>query len=115
MRYIERVNVYRLTVGDRGRVVFPAAIRRACGMRDGGEVIVAVGDDGVLTLQPAEALARKLEAAQAALIDGDGVQDLRTWRASTDAASADRLERPVFDEALSAERGRIALEKLGLA
>lgn len=115
MRYIGRVNVYRLTVGDRGRVVFPAVIRRACGMRDGGEVIVTVGDDGVVTLQPAEALARKLEAAQAALAAGDGVEDLLTWRSSTDAASADRLERPVFDEALSAERGRVALEKLGLA
>ena len=95
--------------------MFPAAIRRACGMRDGGEVIVAVGDDGVLTLQPAETLARKLEAAQAVLADGDGVEDLRSWRASTDAASADRLERPVFDEALSAERGRVALKRLGLA
>ena len=115
MRYIGIMNVYRLTVGDRGRVVFPAAIRRACGIRDGGEVIVSVGEDGVLTLQPAEALARKLEAAQAALADGDGVEDLQTWRATMDAASADRLERPVFNEALSAERGRVALEKLGLA
>ena len=109
------MNVYRLIVGDRGRIVVPAAIRRACGMRDGDDVIVVVGDDGVLTLQTAEALARKVAAAQAALGDGDGVGELRDWRATTDAERADRLERPVFDEALSAARGRIALEKLGLA
>ena len=115
LRSVRLVNVYRLIVGDRGRIVVPAAIRRACGMRDGDDVIVVVGDDGVLTLQTAEALARKVAAAQAALGDGDGVGELRDWRATTDAERADRLERPVFDEALSAARGRIALEKLGLA
>ena len=71
MRYIEPMNLYRLTVGDRGRVVLPAAARRACGMQDGDDLIVMVGDDGVLTLQRAATLAQKVEAAQAALIDAN--------------------------------------------
>ena len=115
MRYIEPMTLYRLTVGDRGRVVLPAAARRACGMRDGDDLIVTVGDDGVLTLQRAETLAQKVEAARAALADREGTDDLREWRESADARRADHLERAVFDAALSAERGRDALERLGLA
>ena len=114
MRYIEPMNLYRLTVGDRGRVVLPAAARRACGMQDGDDLIVMVGDDGVLTLQRAATLAQKVEAAQAALIDAEATDDLREWRESTDARRADHLENPVVDAALSAERGRHALERLGL-
>lgn len=114
MRYAQRMMLYRLTLGDRGRVVLPAALRRACGMSDGDDLIVTVGDDGVLTLQSAESLARKVEAAQAALADGDGVRDLREWRGAAEARRADLLEHATVDPRHSADRGRRALKRLGL-
>ncbi len=109
------MNSFRITVGDRGRLAFPAAVRRECGIRDGEDVIVTVGDDGVITLHPAEVLARQLDTARAALTDREGVRDLQEWREASEARRADHLENPSFDPALSAERGRRALERLDLA
>lgn len=43
------------------------------------------------------------------------VEDLLEWRRETDAARAERLENPSFDPSKSAERGREALRRLGLA
>ena len=51
--------VQRTKVDANGRVLIPAAIRRALGLREGSELLVTLEDDGrVVLVTPANAWAR---------------------------------------------------------
>ncbi|MGI9186356.1 MAG: AbrB/MazE/SpoVT family DNA-binding domain-containing protein [Gaiellales bacterium] len=105
---------YRLTVGDRGRIVLPAAMRRACGIDQGHELIAAVDDAGRISIDTRGALLDKLRNARTQLNDASGVDSLREWRETSDAERFHRLEHPTIDPEGADERGRQLLQRLGL-
>ena len=114
MWYRWPVTYYRLTVGDRGRIVLPAAMRRACGIDKGHELIAAVDGDGRISIDTRGALLEKLRTARLRLNDTSGVDDLREWRGTSDAERFHRLEHPTMDPEGADERGRQLLQRLGL-
>lgn len=106
---------YALRVGDRGRLVLPAALRRATGFREGEELIATVHDDGSIVLASRDRLMDELRAACARMGERDGVADLRAWRDASDADRSRRLEPPAIDPATVEQRRRELLDALGIA
>lgn len=103
-----------MTLGDRGRLVLPAALRRACGLEQGQEVVAVVDDDGRITIDTRGALLERLRVARTQVSEGSAVEELHDWRAATDGERARRLEHPELDPADSERRGRELLQHLGL-
>lgn len=106
---------YALRIGDRGRLVLPAALRRATGFREGEELIATVEDDGRVVLASRDRLMDELRAACARMGARNGVDDLRAWREASDADRTRRLEQPEIDPATVDRRGRELLDALGIA
>jgi AbrB family looped-hinge helix DNA binding protein len=52
---------YPLHLGDRGRLVLPAEVRRRLDLKDGERLILTVEEDGSLRLVSARMLARQLK------------------------------------------------------
>jgi AbrB family looped-hinge helix DNA binding protein len=46
-----------VTIGDRGRLVLPASVRSALGLRPGTRMLLSTEDDGSLRLRPYRAVA----------------------------------------------------------
>lgn len=55
MSHIER----RVTVGERGRVVLPSAVRRELGLNPGSHLLLSTERDGSLRLRPYRAVAEQ--------------------------------------------------------
>jgi len=69
--------VQRTKVDRNGRVLVPAAIRRALGLRDGSELLVTLEPDGrVVLTTPTTAWARVQELAKGAAAGGSVVDEL---------------------------------------
>jgi AbrB family looped-hinge helix DNA binding protein len=56
---------YAVHLGDRGRLVLPAAVRRQLHLQPGDRLVVSVADDGTLNLVRAGDLARRLKGVLA--------------------------------------------------
>lgn len=108
------MNAFPLRIGDRGRIVLPAALRRASGISEGQEVIAVVEDDGRIVISAANRLMDQLREACARMEQRDGIADLRAWRAESEAARLERLEHPEIDPTTVARRGRELLADLGI-
>ena len=98
-----------LSVGDKGRVVLPAALRREAGVQVGDELIArAVGPHQIL-VETREAVAARLRAR---FRDAGGTDDLRQARAADraveDLASARRSGASRDAADLAAEERRAA-------
>lgn len=61
----------KTNVGAGGRVVIPAAMRKAAGMRTGDEVILALEDDAIRVMTPLQA-ARRAQALLRPYLPDDG-------------------------------------------
>jgi AbrB family looped-hinge helix DNA binding protein len=64
-----------LTVGDRGRLVLPARIRAALGIRMGDHLVLTGEPDGSLRLTPHQVLAQRDRGAFAPAAGPDSVVD----------------------------------------
>lgn len=64
----------QLTVGPQGRVVIPASLRRALGLKP-GSVLVGHVEDGRLVLEQREAVLRRLQARFASVPPGVSLAD----------------------------------------
>lgn len=51
--------ILTLRLGDRGRLVLPATVRKSLGLRAGDSLALRVDDSGVIHLSPARHTARK--------------------------------------------------------
>lgn len=60
-----------VTVGDRGRVVLPAAVRETLGLQRGTRMLVRAERDGTLTLRPYRAVAERNRGLLADLAPSD--------------------------------------------
>lgn len=47
----------QITIGERGRVVLPASIRAALGLKPGTRMLITTEDDGSLRMRPYRAVA----------------------------------------------------------
>jgi AbrB family looped-hinge helix DNA binding protein len=82
-----------LRIGAQGRVVLPAALRRALGLVEGSTVVAHVEAEGRLVIESPEAIQRALleewsgVAGEPSLVD-----DLRAERRAAAAREAEQLE-----------------------
>ena len=108
------MNAFPLRIGDRGRIVLPAALRRASGLSEGQDVVAVVEEDGRIVISAADRLMDQLREACARMGQRDAVSDLNQWREESEAARLHRLEHPDIDPKGAARRGRQLLTELGL-
>jgi AbrB family looped-hinge helix DNA binding protein len=76
-------------VGERGRVVLPASIREALGIREGDRLVAEALPDGTLRLVPLRKIAQMAKGLLA---------DLRPAESWTDELLAERREEAVREE-----------------
>lgn len=63
---------HQVTVGDRGRLVLPAAVRAELGLKSGSRMLVSAEEDGSVRLRPYRSVADRGRGMLAALVP-DGV------------------------------------------
>lgn len=105
---------FALRIGDRGRLVLPAALRRASGLVEGQEVVAVVDVDGRIVISTADRLMDQLREACARMGQRDAASDLQSWREESEADRLHRLECPIIDPKGAARRGHELLIELGL-
>lgn len=74
-------------VGQRGRLMIPAALQRSTGMTEGTEFVMRETEDGALVLETVEAVKRRLLAA-APPGKGDAAAETREDQAAEEEADA---------------------------
>lgn len=105
---------FALRIGDRGRIVLPAALRRASGLAEGQEVVAVVDADGRIVISSADRLMDQLREACARMGQRDAVSDLESWRDESETDRLHRLEYPIIDPKGAVRRGRELLAELRL-
>ncbi len=65
----------QVTIGERGRLVLPASIRSALGLKPGMRMLLSTEDDGSLRLRPYRAVADESRGLFADLASGDSLVD----------------------------------------
>ena len=75
-----------IVVGDRGRVVLPAAVRAELGLREGSRLLLRTEPDGSLRLRPYRAVADSGRGLLAGLGSGSMVDELIAERRAESAA-----------------------------
>ena len=86
-------------LGDKGRVVLPAAVRRAARIPDGATVIAHAAGEGRIVIETADAIRARVWGAAPEPCDLDAVADVRALRHEdnqiADAAAERRSAAPV--------------------
>lgn len=104
-------------VGQKGRVVLPAAVRRAAGIDEGAEVVARTEGDGRLVIETVESIKRRVWGFSPQPSGTDPGEDVRRMRQQdieeSDSAAARRSE-PVCTEQESRAAGAELLMHLGL-
>ena len=108
------MSTFPLRIGERGRIVLPAALRRESGLSEGEDVIAIVEEGGRVILESRDRLMDDLRAACARMPPGSGLDELAAWRAEIEADRDEELARPVTASPESAAHGRALLDELGL-
>jgi AbrB family looped-hinge helix DNA binding protein len=70
----------RITVGDRGRLVLPSAVRRELDLKPGTHMLLSTDDDGSLRLRPYRAVAEQSRGLLRGLPGGSMVDELLAER-----------------------------------
>ena len=105
---------FALRIDDRGRIVLPAALRRASGLAEGQEVVAVVDADGRIVISTADRLMDQLREACARMGQREAASDLEDWRDESEADRLHRIEHPVINTMGAERRGRELLTELGL-
>ena len=104
-------------VGQKGRVMLPAAVRRAAHLEDGAEVVARSDGEGRIIIESVDSIRVRLWAAAPASDGLDVAQDVREMRQQDQAvveANAARQLATLGSEADSEAAGRALLNVLGL-
>jgi AbrB family looped-hinge helix DNA binding protein len=64
-----------VTIGERGRLVLPASVRSALGLKPGTRMLLSTEDDGSLRLRPYRAVADESRGVFADLAEGSSLVD----------------------------------------
>ena len=65
----------QVTIGERGRLVLPASVRSALGLKPGTRMLLSTEDDGSLRLRPYRAVADESRGLYADLAKGSSLVD----------------------------------------
>ncbi len=65
----------QVTIGDRGRLVLPASIRSALGLKPGTRMLLSTDDDGSLRLRPYRSVADQSRGLFAELAEKESLVD----------------------------------------
>jgi AbrB family looped-hinge helix DNA binding protein len=65
----------KITIGERGRLVLPAAVRSALDLKPGTRLLISAEEDGSLRLRPYRAVADESRGMFADLAKGDSLVD----------------------------------------
>ena len=65
----------QVTIGERGRLVLPAAVRSALGLKPGTRLLLSAEEDGSLRLRPYRAVADESRGVFADLAKGGSLVD----------------------------------------
>lgn len=76
----------RVIVGDRGRLVLPAAVRAELGLHEGSPLLLSTESDGSIRLRPYRAVADRGRGMLAGLAGGSPVDELIAERRAAAAA-----------------------------
>lgn len=104
-------------VGQKGRVMLPAAVRRAAHLEDGAEVVARPDGPGRIVIESVDAIRARLWAAAPEPDGLDVAQDVREMRQQDQAvveANATRQATTLRPESDSEAAGRALLSLLGL-
>lgn len=71
----KKKETYTLTVGDRGRLVLPASVRRDLGLKKGDRVSLIVGSNGEMRIVSWREAARRARGMYAHLAPGRSLVD----------------------------------------
>lgn len=77
--------VVTLSIGEKGRIVLPAAVRQAAGLQVGDEVVVRAVAPQQIVIETREVVAARLRAR---FQDSSGTAELRRTRAADQRAEA---------------------------
>lgn len=69
-----------ITVGERGRLVLPSAVRRALGLKPGTHMLLSTEEDGSLRLRPYRTVAEQNRGLLRDLPGGSMVEELISQR-----------------------------------
>ena len=100
------------SVGPKGRVVLPVAVRRAAGMDEGAEVVATVDGEGRVILETVAAVRARVWAA-APDVRYHAVDDVRRMR-SDDSEAADEASARRRSTSTTPDPGPALLDHLGL-
>jgi AbrB family looped-hinge helix DNA binding protein len=64
-----------VTIGERGRLVLPASVRSALGLKPGTRMLLSTEDDGSLRLRPYRVVADQSRGVFADVAKGDSLVD----------------------------------------
>jgi AbrB family looped-hinge helix DNA binding protein len=82
---------YAVTLGDRGRLVLPASLRRELGIRTGDRLILSVQEDGSVRLMSARQLAAGAKGMFKDLAPGRSLADELIAERRAEQASEDEI------------------------
>lgn len=104
-------------VGEKGRVVLPAAVRRAAGIAEGAEVVARTDGEGRMVIETVESIKRRVWGFAPEPSGADPEEDVRRMRQEDVARSdeaADRRSRPAGTEQESRDAAAALLAHLNL-
>ncbi len=90
------VDAYRIIVKEKGRVVLPIALQRACGFAPGDELVARPIGAGRFVVESGDAILSRIWSRLPEESIGD-TGDLATWRHESDSARRSSLESPEFE------------------
>lgn len=90
------VDMYRIVVKEKGRVVLPIALQRACGFAPGDELVARPIGAGRFIVESGDAILSRIWSRLPEDSIGD-TGDLATWRHESDSARQRSLESPEFE------------------
>lgn len=108
------MDAYRIVVKEKGRVVLPVALQRACGFAPGDELVARPMGEGRFIVESADAILHRIWSRLPTEGD-DTTGDLATWRSESEAARRSALESPdLAARAVSDRRAAELLRELNL-
>jgi AbrB family looped-hinge helix DNA binding protein len=103
-----------VVIGDKGRIVIPAAVRADAGVDIGDDLIARAASEGQIVLETRAVVVRRIRAQFA---DGEGTDGLRRSRATDLELEGARTVERAAERDIAAEqrRGDEILRELGVA
>lgn len=109
------VESYRVSVKDKGRVVLPVALQRACGFGPGDELVVRPIGPGRFVVESTNAVLERIWSGAPQGPSVDAVESLEGWRTESDARRGEELDTPRLpSEKESDQRAARLLSEFGL-